>query len=126
MSLAAEKALGLFAHTGAMTMVANQGEVVMQAQHNAMTFSAAQQITVTSSEDEIVISTPKTLTLNGGGSYLKLSGEGVEHGSQGPMIMNVAQYLIPAGGADLPMETPDFKTSEISVITRNVPKWASE
>ncbi|WP_417878635.1 DUF2345 domain-containing protein, partial [Vibrio sp.] len=102
------------------------GEVVMQAQHNAMTFNAAQHITVTSTEDEIVISTPKTLTLNGGGSYLKLSGEGVEHGSQGPMIMNVAQYLIPAGGADLPMETPDFKTSEISVITRNVPKWASE
>lgn len=116
LSLAAEKALGLFAHTGAMTMVANQGEVVMQAQHNAMTFNAAQQITVTSTEDEIVISTPKTLTLNGGGSYLKLSGEGVEHGSQGPMIMNVAQYLIPAGGSSLDVAEMHFAETEIAPV----------
>jgi type VI secretion system secreted protein VgrG len=116
LSLAAEKALGLFAHTGAMTMIANQGEVVMQAQHNAMTFNAAQQITITSSEDEIVISTPKTLTLNGGGSYLKLSGEGVEHGSQGPMIMNVAQYLIPAGGSALDVAEMHFAETEIAPV----------
>ncbi|EJL90826.1 type VI secretion system Vgr family protein, partial [Pantoea sp. GM01] len=116
LSLAAEKALGLFAHTGAMTMIANQGEVLMQAQHNAMTFNAAQHITVTSTEDEIVISTPKTLTLNGGGSYLKLSGEGVEHGSQGPMIMNVAQYLIPAGGSSLDVAEMHFAETEIAPV----------
>jgi type VI secretion system secreted protein VgrG len=83
-----------------------------------MTFNAAQQITVTSTEDEIVISTPKTLTLtlNGGGSYLKLSGEGVEHGSQGPMIMNVAQYLIPAGGSGLDVAEMYFAETEIAPV----------
>jgi type VI secretion system secreted protein VgrG len=81
-----------------------------------MTFSAAQQITVTSTEDEIVISTPKTLTLNGGGSYLKLSGEGVEHGSQGLMIMNVAQYLIPAGGNSLDVAEMHFAETEIAPV----------
>ncbi|MDH2066246.1 type VI secretion system Vgr family protein [Pantoea sp. GD03673] len=126
LSLAAEQALGLFAHKQQMSLIANQGDVVMQAQHNSLNLNAAQQLTVTSTDDDIIISTPKTLTLNGGGSYLKLSGAGIEHGSEGKMIMNVAQFLIPGSGADLPVETPDFKHSEFSLITRNVPKWASE
>ena len=66
----------------------------IQAQHNTTALFAEKQLTVTSSEDEIIISTPKTLTLNGGGSYLKLNQNGIEHGSEGMMIMKVATYLV--------------------------------
>lgn len=63
-------------------------------QHDVPLFSE-KQLTVTSSEDEIIISTPETLTLNGGGSYLRLSKNGIEHGSSGEFIMKTSDYLVP-------------------------------
>lgn len=65
---------------------AQYGDVETRAQHNTLEMSAGQQFTVTSSQDEVVISTPKTLTLNGGGSYLKLSENGIEHGTNGDFM----------------------------------------
>ncbi|PWV27537.1 type VI secretion system tip protein VgrG [Cronobacter sakazakii] len=115
LSVTVEKALGLFAHKDGAKVVANQGEVEIQAQHNTMSLFALDRFTITSNEDEIVISTPETLTLNGGGSYLKLSKSGIEHGSQGDMLMKVATYLVTGTGADMPNETVNFKKGDISV-----------
>jgi type VI secretion system secreted protein VgrG len=77
LSVTVEKALGLFVHKEGAKLVANQGDIEIQAQHNTMVLLAKQQVTITSSEDGISISTPETLTLNGGGSYLKLSKTGL-------------------------------------------------
>jgi len=126
LSVMVEKALGLFVHKEGAKLVANQGDVDIQAQHNTLALFAKQQITVTSSEDEIIITTPKTLTLNGGGSYLKLSQNGIEHGSSGDFVMKTANYLVPGAGASLPHETPDFTMTELQVTTKNSAKWASE
>ncbi|WP_423249876.1 type VI secretion system Vgr family protein [Cronobacter sakazakii] len=115
LSVTVEKALGLFVHKDGAKVVANQGEVEIQAQHNTMSLFARDRFTITSNEDEIVISTPETLTLNGGGSYLKLSKSGIEHGSQGDMLMKVAMYLVTGTGADMPNETVNFKKGDISV-----------
>ncbi len=98
LSVTVEKALGLFVHKDGAKVVANQGEVEIQAQHNTMSLFARDRFTITSNEDEIVISTPETLTLNGGGSYLKLNKSGIEHGSQGDMLMKVATYLVTGTG----------------------------
>ncbi|MHA9418227.1 DUF2345 domain-containing protein, partial [Klebsiella pneumoniae] len=111
LSVTVEKALGLFVHKEGAKLVANQGDIEIQAQHNTMALFSEKQLTVTSSEDEIIISTPETLTLNGGGSYLRLSKNGVEHGSEGMMVMKVVSYLVPGSGGSLPLETPDFKTT---------------
>jgi type VI secretion system secreted protein VgrG len=126
LSVSVEKALGLFVHQEGAKLVANQGDVEVQAQHNAMTLFAKQQVTITSSEDEIIISTPKTLTLNGGGSYLKLSQAGIEHGSSGDFIMKTADYLVPGSGNSLPQETSDFEQTDVAPATRNSAKWASD
>lgn len=113
LSVAVEKALGLFAHKDEVKVIANQGAVEISAQHNTMDLFAQQQITITSSEDEIVISTPQTLTLNGGGSYLKLSSQGVEHGSSGDYIIKAANYVVPGSGADIACETLQFDVTDI-------------
>lgn len=113
LSVAVEKALGLFAHKDEVKIIANQGAVEISAQHNTMDLFAQQQITITSSEDEIVISTPQTLTLNGGGSYLKLSAQGIEHGSLGDYIMKTANYIVPGSGADIACETLQFDVTDI-------------
>uniref|UniRef100_UPI0024A93521 DUF2345 domain-containing protein n=2 Tax=Klebsiella pneumoniae TaxID=573 RepID=UPI0024A93521 len=125
-SVTVEKALGMFVHEDGAKLVANQGDIDIQAQHNTMALLAKQQVTITSCEDGITISTPETLTLNGGGSYLKLSKNGIEHGSEGMMVMKVASYLVPGSGSSLPLETPDFKTTDVKVITKNSAKWTSE
>ncbi|EAO9605617.1 type VI secretion system tip protein VgrG [Salmonella enterica] len=126
LSVSVEKALGMFVHKGGAKVVANQGDVELQAQHNTMALFSEKQLTVTSSEDEIIISTPETLTLNGGGSYLRLSKNGIEHGSEGIMVMKVASYLVPGTGASQQMETPDFKTTDVTVTRKNSAKWTSE
>ncbi|WP_054180880.1 type VI secretion system Vgr family protein [Trabulsiella odontotermitis] len=126
LSVTIEKALGLFVHKEGVKVVANRGDIEIQAQHNTMSLLSEKQLTVTSSEDEIIISTPETLTLNGGGSYLRLSKNGIEHGSEGMMVMKVASYLVPGTGSSLPLETPDFKTTDVKVTTTNSAKWTSE
>ncbi len=112
-SVAAEESLGLFVHKVGMKLIAGQGDMVIQAQHNTMALSAEKQISITSTEDEIIISTPKTLTLNGGGSYLKLSENGIEHGSQGNMVMKVAKYLVPGSGASLQSTQQTFNDTDL-------------
>lgn len=114
LSVSVEKALGLFVHKGGAKVVANQGDIEIQAQHNTMALFSEKQLTVTSSEDEIIISTPETLTLNGGGSYLRLSKNGIEHGSSGEFIMKTSNYLVPGTGANLPNETPNFSLTDIT------------
>lgn len=114
LSVTVEKALGLFVHKEGAKLVANQGDIEIQAQHNTMALFSEKQLTVTSSEDEIIISTPETLTLNGGGSYLRLSKNGIEHGSSGEFIMKTSDYLVPGSGANLPNETPNFSLTDIT------------
>lgn len=126
LTLSAEQAIGLFAHKAGAKLIASLGNVEVRAQHSTLEMSADRQFTVTSSQDEVVISTPKTLTLNGGGSYLKLSENGIEHGTNGDFITKVANYLVPGAGNTLPLETPDFKKTDISVTGKNSAKYASE
>ncbi|MDK9583243.1 type VI secretion system Vgr family protein, partial [Lelliottia wanjuensis] len=114
LSVTVEKALGMFVHKEGAKLVANQGDIEIQAQHNTMALFSEKQLTVTSSEDEIIISTPETLTLNGGGSYLRLSKNGIEHGSSGEFIMKTSDYLVPGSGANLPNETPNFSLTDIA------------
>lgn len=126
LSLSVKKALGLFVHQEGAKLVANLGDVEILAQHNTLALFAQQQITITSSKEDIVITTPKTMTLNGAGSYLKLDQFGIEHGSTGMMVMNVASYIASKSGDSLRFRTPDFKKTNVTAITMNSGKWASE
>ncbi len=116
LSVTVEKALGLFVHKEGAKLVANQGDIEIQAQHNKMALLAKQQVMITSSEDGISISTPETLTLNGGGSYMKLSKNGIEHGSEGMMVMKVANYLVPGTGASLKGVTETFRKTALELV----------
>lgn len=116
LSVTVEKALGMFVHKDGTKLVASQGDIEIQAQHNTMGLLAKQQVAITSCEDGISISTPETLTLNGGGSYLKLSKNGIEHGSEGMMVMKVANYLVPRTGASLKGVTETFRKTTLELV----------
>ncbi|WP_230492936.1 DUF2345 domain-containing protein [Martelella alba] len=59
-SVSAEQGLGLFVHKAGAKLIANLGEVEMHSRHNTLDMSAQKQLTITSTDDEIVISTPKS------------------------------------------------------------------
>ncbi|KAE9913815.1 DUF2345 domain-containing protein, partial [Escherichia coli] len=48
LSVTVEKALGLFVHKDGAKLVANQGDIEIQAQHNTMALFSEKQLTVTS------------------------------------------------------------------------------
>lgn len=116
-TVSAEQSLGLFAHKAGAKVIANQGNVEVRAQHSTLEMSADQQFTVTSSQDEVIISTPKTLTLNGGGSYLKLSESGIEHGTNGDFITKAARYQVPMSAATMQSEPPVFDKTSLDLLS---------
>lgn len=116
LSCTVEKALGMFVHKEGAKLVANQGDIEIQAQHNTMVLFSEKQLTVTSSEDEIIVSTPETLTLNGGGSYLRLSQNGIEHGSNGDYLVKASRYQVLMAGASLDTEMPVFDKTSLELL----------
>ena len=106
-------------HKQDATLIANQGQVTIQAQNNAMSLTARQTLTITSSDDEIIITTPKKLTLNGGGSYLTLEASKIEHGSSGDMTIKCTNYLVPMVGAVLGYHVPSFSKVNLSLNSPN-------
>lgn len=114
-TVSAEQSLGLFAHKAGAKVIANLGNVEVRAQHSTLEMSADQQFTVTSSKDEVIISTPKTLTLNGGGSWLKLSESGIEQGTNGDFITKAARYQVPMSAANMQSEPPVFDKTTLDL-----------
>ncbi|MFS7384648.1 DUF2345 domain-containing protein [Rahnella inusitata] len=101
-------------HKQDATLIANQGQVTIQAQNNAMSLTARQTLTITSSD-----ATPKKLTLNGGGSYLTLEASKIEHGSCGDMTIKCTNYLVPMVGAVLGYHVPSFSKVNLSLNSPN-------
>jgi len=54
----------------------------------------------------MIIITQKTLTLNGGGSYPKLSQKGLEHGINGNLITKATRYQVLMADASMQSENP--------------------
>lgn len=89
-TLAAEEAISLFAHKTGMKLFANQGKVEVQAQNDAMEIAAKQDIKVDSVDGSITITASKDITLICGGSYIKISGDGIELGTSGNVSVKSA------------------------------------
>ncbi|WP_230492801.1 DUF2345 domain-containing protein [Martelella alba] len=115
-TVSAEQALGLFAHQSGARLIADLGDIEVRAQHGRLEMSAEQQFTIASGKDEVVISTPKTLTLNGGGAYLKLSQHGIEHGTHGDFVIKAARYQVPMTAAILQSERPACDKSLLDLL----------
>ncbi|MFP1870748.1 type VI secretion system Vgr family protein [Lonsdalea quercina] len=80
-TLAVGEILSLFAHKLGIKMYASEGKIDIQAQSDALNLFAEQQLSVSSSENSVVISAKKDILLNCGGSYIKINSGGVEVGT---------------------------------------------
>ncbi|MBS9426317.1 type VI secretion system tip protein VgrG, partial [Photorhabdus caribbeanensis] len=114
MVLAAKKSMVVFVHELGMKLVAAAGKIQVQAQTDAIEIVAKKGVTITSSDDEILISAKKKITLQCGGSYLTLEPGKIEHGSPGDFNVKSANfdYIEPA---KLDVPYPHFTACDVMV-----------
>ena len=111
MVLAAKRGMVMFVHELGMKLVAAAGKVTLQAQTDAMELTAMKGLTITSTQDEIVISAQKKITLQCGGSYVTISPDKIENGCSGDFKVKSANFDY-AGPAALNTPYPKFTACE--------------
>ncbi|HAN7330385.1 TPA: type VI secretion system tip protein VgrG [Escherichia coli] len=86
------QALSVFVRKAGIKLFANKGAISVQAQNDLMEPLAQKSIVITSTEDEIKITAKKKITLNGGGSYIRLDACGIEAGTPGEYNVKAGYY----------------------------------
>ncbi len=114
------QALSVFVRKAGIKLFANKGAISVQAQNDLMELLAKKEIIITSTEDEIKITAKKKITLNGGGSYIRLDACGIEAGTPGEYNVKAGYYgrkpkakLTPELMAFPVIESEDFNQSFI-------------
>ncbi|EMO5719674.1 type VI secretion system tip protein VgrG [Enterobacter bugandensis] len=110
-ALVAKKAVVVFAHEMGMKLIAAAGKIEMQAQTDGVEITAAKGLTITSTEDEILISAKKKITVQCGGSYLTIEPAKIEHGTNGCFKVKSADFDY-TGPAKLDVPYPKFTACE--------------
>jgi len=84
------QALRVFAHKAGMRLVAAAGDIDMRALSDSVNILAKLKITQTA--NSINISAKEEVVINGGGSYAKFSGGGIEIGTSGNFVAHAAKH----------------------------------
>lgn len=110
-TLMAGEKIGLFAHTGTLSMISGEGPVQMQAQNGAMSLGAQQKVSLVSTAD-MLFAGKKKITLIGGGSYLKIEEGNIEYGTTETYLRRVERTYVGAS-QDMPVTVHRVGTAYI-------------
>lgn len=105
--IAAKKAVAVFAQEMGMKLVAAAGKIEVEAQTDGIDITAVKGLSVTSTDDEIIISAKKKITLQCGGSYITIDPVKIENGTNGSFKVRSADFDY-AGPASLNVPYPKF------------------
>ncbi|EKY3090578.1 type VI secretion system Vgr family protein [Cronobacter dublinensis] len=110
-TLMAGDKIGLFAHTGTLSVISGEGPVQMQAQNGAMSLGAQQKVSLVSTAD-MLFAGKKKITLIGGGSYLKIEEGSIEYGTTETYLRRVERTYVGAS-QDMPVTVHRVGTAYI-------------
>ncbi|MCX8666002.1 DUF2345 domain-containing protein, partial [Gilliamella sp. B2887] len=113
-TVTSDEAIGLFAHKSGMKLLANQGEINLQAQNANLNMAAQQDIKIDSVDGELTITASEALTLMCGGSFIKISREGIELGTADNVYIK-SNALQKMGPASIDSDKLKFTSSDIDV-----------
>ncbi len=105
MTMLTGEKLGLFARSGQLSLKSGEGPVEIQAQNGNARLFAEQKLTV-SSADDMLFAGKKRITLNGGGSYLKIEAGKIEYGTPSQYLRKVKRTATTAANT-LPLPFRD-------------------
>jgi type VI secretion system secreted protein VgrG len=83
-------AFRLFVQKAGMKLVAAAGDIDVQALTDSIHLLA--KLNITQTANHIVINAKEDIVINGGGSYVKLSASGIEHGTKGDFVAHAANH----------------------------------
>ncbi len=89
----AQNKISLFAAQSGLKAVAAQGKVEIQAQADALDVLSKLGITISSTDDKVIISSPKEVKITGGSSQITLNGSGIFPKTGGKFQVNAGQHL---------------------------------
>ncbi|UOU77572.1 type VI secretion system Vgr family protein [Edwardsiella anguillarum] len=92
MVLAAKSGFVAFVQELGMKLVAARGKMELQAQSDGMDILANKALTVMSTDDEIIISAKKKITLKCGGSYITIDPAKIENGTGSNFYIKSADF----------------------------------
>jgi type VI secretion system secreted protein VgrG len=84
--------LSLFVHKAGMKLFAAKGKVEIQAQSDNVEIIAEQVLKLISTKQNIEIAADKEILLHAGGSFLRISAKGIEHGTAGKWEVHAASH----------------------------------
>jgi type VI secretion system secreted protein VgrG len=100
----------LFVQKAGMKLVAAAGDVDVKALTDNINLLA--KLSITHTANRIVISAKEDIVINGGGSYVKFSAAGIEHGTNGTFVAHAASHHFDTAKS---MAVPDLKGDVVDV-----------
>jgi type VI secretion system secreted protein VgrG len=97
--------ISLFAQNTGVKLFAAKGKVEIQAQSDEMKLGALNDVTIASSNGRVVISAEKEIWIGAGGSYIKITADLIENGTNGQILEKGASWDKP-GAASMRLPTP--------------------
>jgi len=95
----------LFVHKVGMKLVAAAGNIDIEALSDSINLLA--KLNITQSANTITITAKEAVVINGGGSYVKFSASGIEHGTNGTFVAHAATHsLVDAKSMDVDVSVP--------------------
>jgi type VI secretion system secreted protein VgrG len=84
--------LRLFVQRAGMKLIAAAGDIDVQTLSDSINFLA--KLNITQTGNRIVINAKEDIVINGGGSYVKFSKAGIEHGTTGIFVAHAASHSL--------------------------------
>jgi type VI secretion system secreted protein VgrG len=91
-TVAAGRAISLFAQKLGIKIFAAKGKLELEAQGDEMTLSALKDVSITSVEGKLILTAAKEVWIGAGGSYIRISGERIENGTPGDILEKCAYW----------------------------------
>lgn len=90
--MAAAEKISLFVQQAGMKLFAAKGKVQISAQSDEMQLYADQNMTLTSNQGRIILEAKQELMLKCGGSYIRITADGIEDGTRGGRTFKSASF----------------------------------
>ncbi|MES2740612.1 MAG: type VI secretion system Vgr family protein [Pseudomonadota bacterium] len=113
-----KQTLRLFAHKAGMKLIAAAGDIDLKALSDNINLLA--KLNITHTGNKIIINATEAVEINGGGSYVKFSAAGIEHGSKGGFVVHSAnQFFKPEQSIDAKHQA-DFVDGTVKKYSQQV------
>ena len=97
--VSAMEKISLFVQNAGMKLFAAKGKVEIQAQSDEMALSALKDLTIKSANGRIVLSADKEIWIGAGGSYIRITSDMIENGTNGQILEKCASWDKPGASS---------------------------